>query len=343
MFTYDNSTIYSLLVHKIGTKFLDESVIFSKRTFSVDKQMSDVLLHYFTSSFKSSEYLNFYHDIDINMNKVFTCVGKIFANPETLLEQSQNLAMHLYEQSTHPKIKCGEFYAVYFKDCIVEGIAVDAIGLFKSENKETFLKVYLSSDGFEIQSDQGININKLDKGCLVFNIEHESGYVVAVVDNSAKGAEAKYWIDDFLHVRKRKDEYYNTQNMLSLYKDFIKNELPQQFEISKADQIDFLNKSIKFFKEKDDFDIKEFADEVISEQAMIDNFDRYRSDYQQEYDFTDNFSIHEDAVKKQARTFRSVIKLDKNFHIYIHGNRKLIERGRDEKGKFYKIYYEEES
>jgi hypothetical protein len=51
----------------------------------------------------------------------------------------------------------------------------------------------------------------------------------------------------------------------------------------------------------------------------------------------------ESAVKKQARVFKSVIKLDKNFHIYVHGNRELIEQGTDEKGKYYKVYYKEES
>ena len=39
-----------------------------------------------------------------------------------------------------------------------------------------------------------------------------------------------------------------------------------------------------------------------------------------------------------------VIKLDKNFHLYVHGSRELIEQGIDEEGrKFYKIYYTEES
>jgi len=39
-----------------------------------------------------------------------------------------------------------------------------------------------------------------------------------------------------------------------------------------------------------------------------------------------------------------VLKLDKNFHIYIHGDRNLIEQGEEPDGrKFYKIYYEEES
>ena len=49
-------------------------------------------------------------------------------------------------------------------------------------------------------------------------------------------------------------------------------------------------------------------------------------------------------MKRQARVFKSVLKLDKNFHIYIHGDRNKIEQGVDEKGrKFYKIYYEQEA
>jgi len=105
-----------------------------------------------------------------------------------------------------------------------------------------------------------------------------------------------------------------------------------------------LNKSVKFFKEKDNFEMDEFANEVIVQPDVIESFKKYRTDYQDEYDMADSFAISESAVKKQARKLKSIIKLDKNFHIYIHGNRELIEQGIDEKGrKFYKIYYQEES
>ena len=256
-----------------------------------------------------------------------------------------NLAKHLYEKSTHPKIKGGEFYTVYFKDCILDGETVDAIGLFKSENKDTFLKVFPTNEGFGIESEKGININKLDKGCLIFNTEKENGYVVAVVDNTNKGAEAQYWIDDFLHVRQRKDEYYNTQNVLTMTKNFVTHELPQHFEVTKADQVDLLNKSVKFFKENENFDMLEFSNEVMANPDVIATFNQFKTSFQQErdLDLAENFSISESAVKKQARVFKSVIKLDKNFHIYIHGHRELIEQGTDEQGrKFYKIYYQEE-
>jgi hypothetical protein len=337
--------IKSIVVHNVGNKINQGSYLLSKHCLYINAEVKQLLTNYFLSSFKSNEYFNLYHDININMNEVFNCANKIFDNPETLLEQSVNLAKHLYEQSIHPKIKDGEFYTVYFKDCIIDGETVDAVGLFKSENKDIFLKVYPAGDGFEIESEKGININKLDKGCLIFNAEKENGYIVAVVDNTNKGVEAQYWIDDFLHVCQRKDEYYNTQKILSLTKRFIKDKLPQQFDVSKADQIDLLNKSAKFFKERDDFDIDIFTGEVMEDSDIIESFKKYKNNYEQDFetDIADNFNISGNAVKKQIRLFKSVIKLDKNFHIYVHGDRNLIERGEDNKGKFYKVYYQEEN
>lgn len=345
MIDVTSAILKHIVLQKVGNKLLDEGIHFSKSYLNTSEDTNNLLLHYFTSPFKSNEYFNFYHNIDINMNEVFVCISKIFDDKEALYEQSVNLAKHLYEQSTHPKIKGGEFYTVYFEDYILDGEVVDVIGLFKSENKDTFLKVFPSGEGFEIESQQGVNINKLDKGCLVFNTERENGYIVAVIDNTNKGAETQYWMDDFLHVRQRKDEYHNTQNILSLCKNFVKNELPQHFEVSKADQVDLLNKSIKFFKENENFNMTEFANEVIGQPDIINSFNQFKSSFQQDYDveIADNFAISESAVKKQARSLKSVIKLDKNFHIYIHGDRELIEQGEDKKGKFYKVYYQEEN
>jgi len=338
-------TIKSIIVHEVGNKLNQDILHFSKSLLSVKENVINILANYFISAFKTDEYLNFHHDSDLNLNEVFVYASKIFENPELLQEQSVNLAKHLYEQSTHPKIKSGEFYTVYFKDCIVDGTTTDAIGLFKSENKDIFLKVYPQGDGFEIESEKGVNINKLDKGCLIFNIEKEKGYVVSVVDNTNKGSEAQYWKDDFLHVKPRKDEYYNTQNVLSLCKNFVTDELSQQLDISKADQVDFLNKSVEYFKKNENFDMEDFAKVVMRKPEVIESFNQYKSDYEfaRELAILDSFSISESAVKKQARSIKSVIKLDKNFHIYIHGDRDMIEQGTDEEGrKFYKIYYSEE-
>jgi hypothetical protein len=336
--------IEKIIVHFVGNKNNGEGVRMSNSLSNIENNEEDII-HLISNSFKSEELFQFYFIPELKLNPVYQFIISIFQAKESFISQSQNCARHLYDQSTHPKIKGGEFYTVYFKDCIIDGETVDAVGLFKSENKDTFLKVFPSGDGFEIESEKGININKLDKGCLIFNIERENGYVVAVVDNTNKGVEAQYWIDDFLHVRQRKDEYYNTQNILSLCKNFVKNELPQHFDVSGADQGDLLNKTVKFFKGRDNFNIEEFAHEVIGQPEVIEKFNQYKSAYakERELEIADNFTISDSAVKKQSRILKSVIKLDKNFDIHIHGNRDLIEQGSDGKGKFYKIYYKEEN
>jgi hypothetical protein len=279
------------------------------------------------------------------MNEVYSYVSKIFEEPKSLYEQSILLVKYLYELSEHPNIKVGEFYVAYFCNCEIDNKNTDAVGIFKSETRDTFLEVHPNNGTFLIESGQGININKLDKGCLIYNIDQEAGYAVSVIDNTNRGRDAKYWIDNFLHVAPRKDEYFNTQNVLSLCKNFIKNELPQHFDMSKADQADFINKSVTFFKEREAFDMSEFANEVIGQKDIIEHFNSFKSDYQKEreIEIADNFSISESAVKKGTRNLKSIIKLDKNFHIYVHGNSNMIEQGVDEKGKFYKVYYQEES
>lgn len=338
--------IIDVSIHYAGNKKNGETLRLSKSSVKLNNETSDLLSTYFLSAFRSQELFNLYHESGMSLNTVFSCAEKIFDSAESLHEQSVVLARHLFEQGEHPKIKGGEFYTVLFKNCFVNNESVDAVGLFKTETREDFIKVIPKGDQFVIEGDQGIPVNKLDKGCLIFNSEKENGYVVSVVDNSGKGSEARYWTDDFLGLRPRKDEYYNTQNALTLCKNFVTNELPQHFEVSRADQADLLNKSMKFFKENEQFNMKEFTQEVIGEPEVIKSFNQYRKNFQQEYDIEigDRFDIAENAVKKQQRVFKSVIKLDRNFHIYIHGNRNMIEQGVDENGrKYYRIYYNEET
>jgi hypothetical protein len=103
---------------------------------------------------------------------------------------------------------------------------------------------------------------------------------------------------------------------------------------------------VQYFKENQEFNRAAFAEQVFQKEEVIESFQRFGQQYKNDRDvqFNDIFEISAHAVKKQARVFKSVLKLDKNFHIYIHGDRDKIEHGVDDKGrKFYKIYYEQES
>lgn len=342
----DNSSIRNISIHHVGNKSNDEPLILSQKELLLKDEISNLLMGYFFLPFKADEYFRLFHDIDLNMNEVFVCVKNIFENPQSLHDQSVHLAKHLYNTSTHPKIKGGEFYVVYFTDCLFNGKLTEIIGLFKSENKDTFLRIHPEDRGFSIDSQQGININKLDKGCLIFNSNVDDGYIVSIVDNTNKGIDAQYWIDDFLQVRQRQDEYYNTQNVMSMYKTFVTKELPQQFEVTKADQAELINESVKFFKGKEEFDFEDFGNEVLKQPEVIQSFNDFSNKYQQERDIeiADNFTISDAAVKKQSRAFKSVIKLDKNFHIYVHGNNQYIKKGYDETTgmHYYQLFFKEE-
>lgn len=346
MIYFESTNLQSIVIHKVGNKANEEGLFLSKTLLKTDEAISDLLQQYFLSPFKDKEYYNFFHEVDIKMNKVFGFASEIFDNPDCLLDQSVNLANHLYEQSTHPKIKTGELYVVYFDECIVDGETVEGIGLFKSESKETYLRVYPTGDNLELNSDNGINISKLDKGCLIFNSEKENGFLVAALDNTNKNSDAHYWFDDFLQIQQRKDEYFHTSNTIALCKDFITNKLPEDYDIDKADQADILNKSAKFFKDKDSFDMDEFAQEVIEQPEVIQSFKNYKTDYEQDKDIeiSESFDISENAVKKQAKAFKSVLKLDKNFTVYIHGNKDFISTGIDDETgmKYYKMLYRDE-
>lgn len=341
----EDAVITAAALHKVGNKYEDEGCRFSQHELFLDDNLSQLLANFFLSPFKSEEYYQFSHDTDLSMNEVYAYVGRIFDDPNHLYEESCHIAKHLYEKSEHPNIKPGDFYTVYFENCYLDGESVDAVGIFKSENKDTFLRVKQDDDDFVLESEQGVNIKKLDKGCLIFDQERERGFTVAVVDNTNRSTEAQYWVDDFLHVTPKQDEYFHTQNIMALTKSFVLNELPEEFEVSKAEQASILNDSVTFFKEKESFTMDEFNQEVMQQPEIIERFQSYKQQFSNDnnIEFPEEFDISESAVKKQSKGFKSVIKLDKNFHIYIHGSQNLLEQGEDEKGKFYKIYYKEES
>lgn len=341
---FEGSSITHIAVHNVGNESEGEYLTLSKKELVLDPEVKDLLIKYFLTPFKSEEYFQFFSEGHISNNDVWKSVCSIFDNPEQTLLQSKQLAQHLYNLGNHPNVKGGELYVVYFREGLLNGETVDAIGIFKSEQKEPFLKVVPVEDAFEMESEQGININKLDKGCMIYNTDRENGFIVSVVDTKSKSAEARYWTDSFLRIQQRQDQYFNTESTMSLYKTYVVEHLPEQYNVTKADQADMLNRSMAFFKEKQHFDQETFNNEVLHHQDFIESFDKYKQHYAAERDIeiAENFSISPAAVKSQNRAYKSVIKLDKNFHIYIHGNRDMIEHGEDTKGRFYKLYFNNE-
>jgi hypothetical protein len=347
MIQFDSIKIKELAVHQVGNKILDEGIEFSSKLADIeDENLLNLIKRYFLSSFSGNEMYNLHNSVGLEQNEIYAIANRVFTENSVFFDQTKLIAQHLYENSNHPKIKNGELYISYFEDVIYEDELVSAVGVFKAETKENYIKSNVKSKANIISYDEGTNINKLDKGCIILNVDKESGYRVCIIDNLGKNNETVYWKENFLSVKTLNNNFHQTNQFLGITKQFVTKQLDEDFEVSKTDKIDFLNRSVDYFKKNETFDKQEFEEQVFGDSSVIESFRKFDQTYRQEneVELADNFEISAQAVKKQARVFKSVLKLDKNFHIYIHGNREMIEQGIDENGrKYYKIYYEEEA
>ena len=351
---FTEASLDQLTVHYTGNKQNGQSLLLSREKQAPDKEVlekiSDALLGRWQNC---HERYSFTHPSSLDFNEVYQFARALFRDPGEFHAQSVKIATHLYEVSLHPKIKPGELYVTHFSNILIEDRPVDAIGLFKAETKSLFAEVGPRLDGPDADADldlhlkEGVELSRIDKGCLILNLEEEQGFELLIFDSNGKGEEAQYWKDKFLGVLIRQNEFLHTQGFLTLTKNYVTKQLPGEFEVSKTEQIDILNRSMDYFKTHDSFSKSEFETEVLHHDDLIQSFRKYDEQYRENnaLDPVDAFDISPQAVKKQARVFKSVIKLDKNFHIYIHGDRELIERGYDERlqKQFYKIYFDLET
>lgn len=331
-----------IIAHQVGNKINQDPLHFFPEL-QLDENETELMKNYFLNAFKSEETFQFYSDSYLSNNIIYNAVQGLFEDTTVFEEWSKSIAQHLYDAAENPRVQSGELFVVYFPKESDDDI--EKVGIFKTEKREPFLKIDPNPQYkvLDLIQDRGISLHRIDKAALIYNTNKENGYVVQVVDNNKNG-DMYYWFEDFLKVQQRQDNFFHTTQTMSVFKDFIANRLPEEFEVSKADQADFLNRSLEFFKSKEEFKYDDFVNEVIEDKKVIESFIGFKSDYEQDMQISisEDFAINMQAVKKSQRHFKSVIQLDKNFHIYVHGDRKLLEQGNDDKGKFYKVYYEDE-
>lgn len=343
MYITEITQLKAACLHRIGSKVVEEGIVLSQDVLDIDDISRKNLMTYCFSSFKNEEKYCFHNQLGLEYNETMACIKKIFTDKSDLVKQSQNLAKLLYDCSEHPGIKSGDFIVVYFADCEIDGYITDAIGLYKCENATSFLSMTLGEGKAGISTLKGVDLRRVDKAALVFNVEEEQGYAMSIVDNTNKG-EAKYWVEDFLQAKPKADEYHQTRALLSAAKGFISKGMSA--DVSKGEKAEMMDKALRYFQDNDTFDKEDFSNKVMGSEQMSADFGEYMDSFMEKnkVEMPDNFSISESAVKKSSRSMKSVIKLDKNFHIYVHGGEGLIKKGYDpESGMaFYQLYFKEE-
>lgn len=340
-----DARLHAAALHYIGNKNSDEGCFISDENLWLqDENQQKAIRKFAVSGFAEGETWRFTHTSEIGMNETYVFCKRLFENPEDILAISSELAKHLYEKSDHPQVKPGEFMVAVLENCFYQNQVCKGIALIKIEHKDLFMRLRQVGQGWDIQLIEGLQLQKPDRACLVLELHSEDGYTLLLSDKT-KGNETQYWKDEFLQIKPAADSYNFTSSVMKVTKEFVTKEMPDEFPVSKTDSMELLSRSMDYFKTNDQFDKKSFAESVFQDDRMIDSFMKYEEDYCKYHELpsSDHFEINNTAVKKQAKIYKSILKLDKNFHIYIHGNREMIQKGTDPDGrKFYKIYFENE-
>jgi len=332
-----------LVTHRVGNKSREEGIRLSESGSRIKQEALEPLVEYLLHPFKPEVFYNLASDADLGENEVLAIVKRIFTSQDSFVDDSKKLAELLYEASEHPNVKEGYLHIARMQEAVLDGEIVDVIGLFKTETAVPFLLMDPVEGSMSIAQKEGYSIKGLDKGALIFQTDEEKGY--RVLTHSSDRGGAAFWNDAFLRLKDAVDDFHITKEFMTITKEFVTDHMPAEFEVDKTERIDLLNRSVEYFKENESFNKQDFAETVFQDENVIKSFDAFDDTYREERSLApvEQFDISTQAVKKQAKVFKSVLKLDKNFHVYIHGDKNLIEKGKEEDGrKFYKIYYSEE-
>lgn len=348
MVDLSHSILEALVLHRVGNPARGESNLITDQLYPLNDDILPVLHRFLLKPFKGDQLLRFHAADQLSNNVVYSLAQKLFEGGEhQLLETSKALLEHLYQSSGLKNIKAGEFYVAYLKETIVGEEVTDAIGLFKSETRHTFLQYEDQEDRVEIVVQEGVLLDKLDKGCIIFNTDAEAGYLVKTVDQNS--VDALYWKDRFLGVQPAANEMYYTEAVMNLCRSFA-----NEVVASKADHKDevlFLSKSMEYMNENEHFDLNDFAETVLEEPEEVEHFKSFKHQFDEAQHVTpvDQFEIAPATVKKMEQKIKNSIKLDTNLEIRFRFQSEVpldryLEKGFDEERQmsYYKVYFNKE-
>lgn len=344
MFDKTLSSLSDLAVHFIGNKSKEEELRLSAAQSGLDHPTRNIIWHYLQSAFRDPAFYQFNHPSGLEFNNLFKVCQSLFTKNQDFLSASRQMAQLLFEVSDHPQVKSGELLVIYFENLRYGGIEAPAIALFKSEQKHPFLFTEEEGANIELYSYQGINPTKVDKAALIFNTDEEDGFQILAVDNINKGDEAKFWFESFLKIQMRSTEFVKTSELIKVTKSFVDQDLGSDAPLEKTESLEFMGRSKEYFELEEVYDPETYSKQVFQDEGVADRFQEFvKSRDIQNLELDSNFDISDEALKKKGRVFKSVIKLDKNFHVYVHGDRSKIEKGTDDDGRqYYKLYFDEE-
>ncbi|EUJ30265.1 hypothetical protein MFLO_10588 [Listeria floridensis FSL S10-1187] len=333
-----------LAVHFVGNKAQEEGYEVSQNVLTeFSEELSQTLLSIFLDSFTKEEFFQFVHESDLNLNEVFTYSQNIFADDTHFLADSESILKHLYSESTHPNIKSGDLWIFEIEGIVADGEMCNALGIFKVENKEIYVKNNFDGQKFAVSYDKGITGTDLDKGCIILNTSAETGGKVLVLSRLSKN-DSIYWKDRFLGVEKIADDSFLTENFVNICTDYIK-----QKEESLMEKSHFVKATSEYLQEEENLSIDTFAEKTLADPRQQAEFKTVVENYEQEHNirFPEEFELDEEQAEKLSKKVRKTLKLGKNITLTVKDLENLDENDfvqgfdNDRGRNFMIVYYDE--
>ena len=349
---FTSASATGLVLAKVGHPQRDEPLQTSKEVFKIEDADQEALTAIFLKPFKNLTGHRFSHHASLEQHEMNAYAKAIFASEEGLLEKGCEIAKRLYAKSNHPNIKSGDLCISLVHGIDVNGELKKAICILKSESVTPFLSISTRDGDLQLHTEQGINPEKIDKGCLIIDHLEAKGYYVLTFDRS--GTDSRFWVRDFLGVVPISDGSYLTNKYANMAVSFLEKEKkakPADDDTPPWETSNEALQAITYFEEKENFSLQEFEESVLKSPEIIEKFKKHRAEAEAEQGerFEDTFQISKKDVSKAKKKINSIMKLDTGVEVRLNSSiisksDKILEHGFDDQKrmKFIKIYFNED-
>jgi len=335
-----------LVLAKIGHPQRDEPLQTSRQVFEVAEGDRELLTALFLKPFKNLAGHRFSHHSSLDQHEMNSCAKAIFEDESQLLEKGCEIAKRLYAKSNHPNIKSGDLCISLIRDIEVEDKPALGLCILKSESVVPFLSISTRDGDLQLSAEQGINPEKIDKGCLILNHHPHKGYHVLTFDRS--GGESRFWVRDFLGVVPVTDSPFLTNKFADMAVAVLKEEAAPQDDAPPWETTTAAKEALTYFQEKEKFSLQEFEEQVLRTPEAKEKFRQRREQEEEEQGrkFEPSFDISKKDLKQAKKSLATVMRLDTGVEIHVKPSfteqqEPLLERGFDEgKGmNFVKVWF----
>lgn len=236
------------ILHYIANPLEKQKSVISSNLIQDKDSFNKAFLELSFYKFEENEKCDFFHESDLTLNEVYFFSKEILKNDSDFIINAQSIAKHLNEVSRHPNIKGGELLILKISGAKYEDEEVEILSLIKIEDKEQFLQVNKLDQKISIASFNGINLRQNNKLGLIMFFKEKDEILVFV--NNRKKNDTVFWKENFLNIKSKIDDTYKTEYLLKECREFINNNI----EFAPEEKLEYLAKSINYFKEEAYFD-----------------------------------------------------------------------------------------